>query len=66
MTHRYFVAYWWQDSDRHGHGNFVADLEEPIRSTGHIVDLHLMAADEGDLSSKATVHVTNIIRLDTL
>lgn len=65
-VHRYLVGYWWEDGATHGHGSFVVDLEAPIRSAEHIVDLHLMATDDSDLSALATVHILNIIRLDTL
>ena len=64
--HRYFVAYWWEDGTAHGCGSYVADLESPVRSAAHVTDLHLRAWDDAGVTSEATIHVINIIRLDTL
>jgi hypothetical protein len=64
-THRYFVSYWWAAGAAHGHGSLVVDLEAPVRSAEHLAALREHANGEL-LGAASVIHITNIVRLDTL
>lgn len=60
---RYYVSYWWEDGPAHGHGQLVTDMDGSPRTAEHIADIDNQVCQ--CLHSRVTVHIVDIIRLDT-